>query len=247
MELEWTALRASELTRQLMSFSRRQPVMPVVFDPEETVHDIQRMLRRVLPVDIERLFWDNGGNRLSEDDADALPRLEAYAGSVGDPNPSVRLGIADVKSKSEQRVGDLFSRVLPEDLLKFGLIPEFIGRMPVLAVVEDLDRPALVKILEEPRNALVRQYKKFFEMEDVELVFTDEALGAIADQALARGTGARGLRAIMEEVLLNVMYELPGRDDIGRVVVGEDTVVDQVDPELVPRDEDDERPSRAAS
>ena len=99
--------------------------------------------------------------------------------------------------------------MLPEDLLKFGLIPEFIGRLPVIGAVANLDQEALVRILVEPKNALVKQYRKFFEFEDVELEFTDDALGAVADQALLRGTGARGLRAILEEVLLNVMYDLP--------------------------------------
>ena len=102
--------------------------------------------------------------------------------------------------------------MLPEDLLKFGLIPEFIGRLPVIGAVGNLDQEALVRILVEPRNALVKQYQKFFELEDVELEFTDDALGAVADQALLRGTGARGLRAILEEVLLDVMYDLPSRD-----------------------------------
>ncbi len=106
--------------------------------------------------------------------------------------------------------------MLPEDLLKFGLIPEFVGRLPVLGVVENLDRDTLVKILAEPKNALVKQYEKIFELEDVELEFTEDALEAIADQALARGTGARGLRAILEEVLLGVMYELPSRDDVAQ-------------------------------
>jgi ATP-dependent Clp protease ATP-binding subunit ClpX len=167
--------------------------------------------------------------------------IEARVGGKG-----VGFG-ADVRSKAEKKVGDLFAQVLPEDLLKFGLIPEFIGRLPVLAVVNDLDRAALVRILTEPRNALVRQYEKFFEMEDVELEFTNEALEAIADAALERGTGARGLRAIMEEVLLNVMYDLPGRDDVGRVTVDRDTVVDNVNPTLVPRSETQARPRRAAS
>ena len=127
--------------------------------------------------------------------------------------------------------------MLPEDLIKFGLIPEFIGRLPVTAVVENLDRRALVEILVEPKNALVKQYQKFFELEDVELEFTPDALDAVADQALARGTGARGLRAILEEVLLGVMYDLPSRDDIGRCVIDADVVLEKVLPTLVPRAE----------
>ena len=125
---------------------------------------------------------------------------------------------ADIRPSSERISGDLFAEVLPEDLIKFGLIPEFIGRLPVTAVVENLDRRAMVEILTAPKNALVKQYQKFFELEDVELEFTQDALEAVADQALSRGTGARGLRAILEEVLLGVMYDLPGRSDVGKVV-----------------------------
>jgi len=143
----------------------------------------------------------------------------------------------------------VFAKVLPEDLLKFGLIPEFVGRLPILAVVDDLDREALVKILVEPKNALVKQYQKFFEIEDVELEFTEDALGAVADQALARGTGARGLRAILEEVLLGVMYELPSRTDVGKAGIDEQVVLEQVNPTLVPRTAKSRstRPRRAAS
>jgi len=115
--------------------------------------------------------------------------------------------------------------VLPEDLLKFGLIPEFIGRLPVIGAVDNLDREALVRILTEPKNALLKQYEKFFQFDDVELQMSTDALDAVADQALERGTGARGLRAILEEVLLEVMYELPSRDDITRCVVVDRSVV----------------------
>ncbi len=155
---------------------------------------------------------------------------------------------ADIRKPADKDLGELYGQVLPEDLLKFGLIPEFIGRLPVVGAVTNLDREALIQILVEPRNALVRQYRKFFEMEDVELEFSDDALAAIADQAILRGTGARGLRAILEEVLLHVMYDLPGRDDIGRCVIDEDTVLERVNPTLVPRTATaDERPRRAAS
>ena len=125
---------------------------------------------------------------------------------------------------------------MPEDLLKFGLIPEFIGRLPVIATVENLDEEALVRILSEPRNALVKQYRKLFELDNVELEFTDEAIEAMAQQAMLRGTGARGLRAIIEEVLLNVMYEVPSRDDVAKVVVTDKVVLDNVNPTLVPRE-----------
>ena len=156
---------------------------------------------------------------------------------------------ADIRPSSERITGDLFAEVLPEDLIKFGLIPEFIGRLPVTAVVENLDRRAMVEILVEPKNALVKQYQKFFELEDVELEFTQDALEAVADQALSRGTGARGLRAILEEVLLGVMYDLPSRDDIGRCVIDADVVLEKVLPTLVPRTEVTRttRPRRAAS
>jgi ATP-dependent Clp protease ATP-binding subunit ClpX len=129
-----------------------------------------------------------------------------------------------------------YGDVMPEDLLKFGLIPEFIGRLPVITTVSPLDRDALIKILSEPKNALVKQYRRLFEIDNVELEFSDDAVEAIADQALLRGTGARGLRAIMEEVLLNVMYEVPSREDVAKVVVTGEVVLDNVNPTLIPRD-----------
>jgi ATP-dependent Clp protease ATP-binding subunit ClpX len=143
---------------------------------------------------------------------------------------------ASVLSKDEKDIGELFATVLPEDLLKFGLIPEFVGRLPVITHVNNLDHDALVDILTQPKNAYVKQYKKFFEFDGVELEFTDEALKAIAEQAIQRGTGARGLRAIMEEVLLNVMYELPSREDVTKCLVDRDVVLTGVNPTLVPRD-----------
>jgi ATP-dependent Clp protease ATP-binding subunit ClpX len=156
---------------------------------------------------------------------------------------------AEIRSVQERNEGELFTKVLPEDLLKFGLIPEFVGRLPVLGVVDNLDREALIQILVEPRNALVKQYQKFFELEDVELEFTEDALAAVADQALNRGTGARGLRAIIEEVLLGVMYDLPSRTDVSKVVIDVDVVLEKVNPTLVPRTEKPKstRPRRAAS
>ncbi len=140
-----------------------------------------------------------------------------------------------VRSRIDRDAGELFAQVLPEDLVKFGMIPEFIGRLPMIGAVGSLDREALVKILSEPKNSLVKQYAKVFSFEDVELEFTPDGLQAVADQALLRGTGARGLRAIMEEVLLNTMYDLPGRTDIGKVVIDAETVNDRVNPTLVPR------------
>jgi ATP-dependent Clp protease ATP-binding subunit ClpX len=152
-----------------------------------------------------------------------------------------------VRSKADKDPGELFTKVLPEDLLKFGLIPEFVGRLPMIGAVRSLDRDALIKILTEPKNSLVKQYRKVFDFEDVELDFTREALEAIADQALLRGTGARGLRAILEEVLLNTMYELPGRSDVGSVSIDVDTVQKKVNPKLVPREPKAKRPRREAS
>ena len=142
---------------------------------------------------------------------------------------------ADIRSAQEKDLGALFAGVLPEDLVKFGLIPEFIGRLPVVAAVSQLEVDALVRILVEPRNALIRQYQKIFEFEEIDLEVTEEALQAIAEQALERGTGARGLRAILEEVLLDVMYELPGDETAGRVVVDYDTVVERSAPLVEPR------------
>jgi ATP-dependent Clp protease ATP-binding subunit ClpX len=142
---------------------------------------------------------------------------------------------AEIRTKAEIESSDVFSDTMPEDLIKFGLIPEFIGRLPVVASVTSLDKESLVSILTTPRNALVKQYKKLFEMDNVELEFTPTALEAIADQAVLRGTGARGLRAIMEEVLQSTMYDIPSRDDVAKVVITEQTVRDNVNPTIVSR------------
>ena len=155
---------------------------------------------------------------------------------------------ATVRSKNEKNAGELFAQVLPEDLLAFGLIPEFVGRLPMVGAVHNLDREALIQILVEPKNALVKQFQKFFEFEDVELELSPAALDAIADRALERGTGARGLRAILEEVLLNVMYDLPGRTDVAKVVIEAECVTSKAEPTLVPRSAPRvARPRRAAS
>ena len=148
-------------------------------------------------------------------------------------------------------LAESYGDVMPEDLMKFGLIPEFIGRLPVITTVSPLDNDALVKILTQPRNALVKQYKKMFEIDGVELEFTDDAIEAVAEQALKRGTGARGLRAIMEEVLLPVMFDVPSDDGIARVVVTREVVLDNVLPTIVRRDESQpaatKRPARKRS
>ncbi|MEI7623414.1 MAG: ATP-dependent Clp protease ATP-binding subunit ClpX [Actinomycetes bacterium] len=155
---------------------------------------------------------------------------------------------AELRSEKTD-VGALYKSILPEDLLKFGLIPEFIGRLPVIGAVANLDREALVEILVEPRNALVKQYQKFFEFEEVELEFTPEALNAVADQALIRGTGARGLRAILEDVLLEIMYDLPSREDIAKVIIGAEVVLEKTEPVFITRAATPRtnRPRRAAS
>ena len=143
---------------------------------------------------------------------------------------------AELPTKFDPDLDKLFSDVRPEDLLKFGLIPEFVGRLPVIATVDKLGEADLMRILIEPRNALTKQYQKLFEIDNVDLEFTEDAVEAIADQAMLRGTGARGLRAILEEVLLNVMYDVPSRDDVAKVVVTREVVSDNVNPTLVPRD-----------
>jgi ATP-dependent Clp protease ATP-binding subunit ClpX len=143
---------------------------------------------------------------------------------------------ATLHSKADRDNADVFGEVLPEDLLKFGMIPEFVGRLPVITSVRNLDQDALVRILTEPRNALVKQYERLFDLDGVELEFTEDALEAVADQAILRGTGARGLRAIMEEVLLSVMYEVPSRKDVAKVVITREAVLEHVNPTLVPRE-----------
>jgi ATP-dependent Clp protease ATP-binding subunit ClpX len=143
---------------------------------------------------------------------------------------------AVLRVKTDRTTADQFADVMPEDLLKFGMIPEFVGRLPVITSVHNLDREALILILTEPKNALVRQYRRLFELDGVDLEFTDDALEAVADQAILRGTGARGLRAILEEVLLSVMYEVPSRKDVERVVITAEAVLENVNPTIVPRD-----------
>ena len=131
---------------------------------------------------------------------------------------------ADVKDEDARKTGDLLKELEPEDLLKFGLIPEFVGRLPVIATLEDLDEDALVTILTEPKNALVKQYQRLFELEDVKLAFTDDALKAIAKRAISRKTGARGLRSILEAILLDTMFDLPGLKGVEEVMVNEEAV-----------------------
>ncbi len=154
---------------------------------------------------------------------------------------------ADIRRPEDKDLGAIFAEVLPEDLTKYGLIPEFIGRLPVMGAVRSLEREALMRILVEPRNALVRQYQKMFRFENVDLVFDPDALEAIADEAIKRASGARGLRAVLEEVLLDIMYDLPGREDIETVVINRGAVLRNVNPTLVPRAEGGDARSRRAS
>ena len=147
--------------------------------------------------------------------------------------------------RSERDDNEVMRHVLPEDLIKFGLIPEFIGRLPVVSAVSQLFKDALVRILVEPKNALIKQYERVFELDGVKLEFSDDALEAVAEQALLRGTGARGLRAILEEVLLDVMYDLPSRTDVGKCVIDRSVVLDRVNPTLVPLGDPPAKSSRS--
>ena len=140
---------------------------------------------------------------------------------------------ADVRNDDERGIGEIFKDLEPEDLLKFGLIPEFVGRLPVLATLEDLDQDALITILTQPKNALVKQYQRLFELEDTKLNFTDDALNAIAKRAIERKTGARGLRSILEEILLDTMFDLPGLDEVAEVVVNEEAVSSESSPLMI--------------
>jgi ATP-dependent Clp protease ATP-binding subunit ClpX len=150
-----------------------------------------------------------------------------------------------VKDPDARGAGELFRELEPEDLLKFGLIPEFVGRLPVIATLEDLDEAALVTILTEPKNALVKQYQRLFEIEGVKLVFTGEALSAIAKRAIKRKTGARGLRSIMEDILLDCMFELPGMGNVSEVVVNDEAVNNGAKPLVVHSEPKKKEPAAA--
>lgn len=140
---------------------------------------------------------------------------------------------AEIKSKEKKNVGEILRQILPEDLLKFGLIPEFVGRLPVIVTLDALDETALIRILTEPKNALIKQYQKFLELDNVQLEFKEEALKAIAEEALKRNTGARGLRAIIEGIMRNVMYEVPSRGDVAKCIVTKEVVLNKEEPILV--------------
>lgn len=140
---------------------------------------------------------------------------------------------AKIESAKERDMGEILKNILPQDLLKFGLIPEFVGRLPVIVTLNSLDKAALLKILTEPKNALVKQYQKLFEMDDVLLEFDNEALEAIADKAIVRNTGARGLRAIIEEIMLDVMYDIPSSTNVEKCIINKETVEKLAAPELI--------------
>ena len=140
---------------------------------------------------------------------------------------------AEVKSREDRRVGELLAMVQPEDLLKFGMIPEFVGRLPVVATLHDLDEPALIRILREPKNAVIKQYQKYFELERVRLKFTDDAVAAIAREAIKRGTGARGLRAVLEEVMLEMMYDLPSIPQLKECIITREVILSRERPILI--------------
>ena len=180
-------------------------------------------LQEFIQIDTTNILFICGG---AFDGIDKIIEKRTGGGSMG-------FG-SDVKPKEKKSVGQVLSGIRPEDLLKFGLIPEFVGRLPILVTLDNLDEAALVRILTEPRNALVKQYKRLMEMDGVELEFDDEALKAIANKAIARKSGARGLRAIIEDALLDTMFELPVRGDVERVVVTESTIPEDAAPTLVP-------------
>ncbi len=175
-----------------------------------------------LQVDTTNILFICGG---------AFAGLDRIIGQRG-KGSSIGFG-ADVKDDDNRGIGEIFQSLEPEDLLKFGLIPEFVGRLPVLATLTDLDEDALVTILSEPKNALVKQYQRLFELEDAKLTFTEESLRAIAKRAIERKTGARGLRSILEEILLNTMFELPSLENVSEVVVNEEAARSEAEPLIV--------------
>ncbi|MGF7160070.1 ATP-dependent Clp protease ATP-binding subunit ClpX [Rhodoligotrophos appendicifer] len=187
-----------------------------------------------LQVDTTNILFICGG---------AFAGLERIISSRG-RGTSIGFG-ADVKANDDRRMGEILREVEPEDLLKFGLIPEFIGRLPVIATLEDLDEAALMKILSDPKNALVKQYQRLFEMEDVRLTFAEEALKGVARKAIERKTGARGLRSILEAILLETMFELPGLDGVEEVVISKEVLEGDAKPLLIYSDRAEEMNSSA--
>ena len=181
--------------------------------------------QELIPIDTTNILFICGG---------AFDGLEKIIDSRMDTS-SIGFN-SDVKSKTELNVGEAFKHALPQDFVKFGLIPEFIGRVPITVSLEALDRDALIRILKEPKNSLIKQYTKLFELDGVGLEFTDDAVNAIADKALERKTGARGLRSILESVMMDLMYEIPSDNNIGICTITRDVVDKTGEPELVYRD-----------
>ncbi len=175
-----------------------------------------------LTIDTSNVLFICGGSFAQLDDV-----IEKRIGNHG-----VGFG-AEVQSSVDKDTGELFEQVLPEDFMEYGLIPEFIGRLPVITAIHQLSRDDLIRILAEPKNALVKQFHRFFEFDDVDLVFAPDSLGAIADKAIARETGARGLRSILEETLMDVQFELPSRGDVSKCVVTKETIEKGLKPMLV--------------
>ncbi len=182
-----------------------------------------------LQVDTTNILFICGG---------AFAGLEKIISDRGKPT-SIGFG-ADVRSPEERRMGEILRQVEPEDLLKFGLIPEFVGRLPVTATLDDLDEDALIEILSEPKNALVKQYQKLFEMEEIKLSFTEDALRGVARKAIARKTGARGLRSILENILLDTMFDLPGMEGVEEVVVNREVVENGSQPLMIYSEREEE-------
>jgi ATP-dependent Clp protease ATP-binding subunit ClpX len=182
-----------------------------------------------LQVDTTNILFICGG---------AFAGLEKIISDRGKPT-SIGFG-ADVRAPDELKMGEILRKIEPEDLLKFGLIPEFVGRLPVTATLDDLDEEALIEILSEPKNALVKQYQKLFEMEEIKLSFTEDALRAVAAKAIARKTGARGLRSILENILLDTMFDLPGMEGVEEVVVNREVVENGSQPLMIYAEREEE-------